>query len=252
MPHADRNLAHAVDADRGLIQERASTMQDRLIVGLDVPTLKDAEKAVRELDGIVSFYKIGYQLAFAGGLDFARELASGGTRIFLDMKLLDIDNTVAKGVEAIARMGMTMLTLHAYPKTMKAAVEAARGSDLCLLGVTVLTSMDEQDVIDAGYEHDPHTLVLRRSEQALHAGMGGIVCSAEEAEAVRRIVGPNMAVVTPGIRPKGSDHGDQKRVVTPAQAIRNGSSHLVVGRPIVGAADRRAVAEAILDEMRSA
>ncbi|RWN64167.1 MAG: orotidine-5'-phosphate decarboxylase [Mesorhizobium sp.] len=227
-------------------------MQDRLIVGLDVPTLKDAETVVRELDGVASFYKIGYQLAFAGGFDFARELASGGTRIFLDMKLLDIDNTVAKGVEAIARMGMTMLTLHAYPKTMKAAVAAARGSDLCLLGVTVLTSMDEQDVIDAGYEHDPHTLVLRRSEQALHAGMGGIVCSAEEAEAVRRIVGPNMAVVTPGIRPKGSDHGDQKRVVTPAQAIRNGSSHLVVGRPIVSAADRRAVAEAILDEMRSA
>lgn len=252
MPHADRNLAPAVDADRGVIQERFSTMQDRLIVGLDVPTLKDAETVVRELDGVVSFYKIGYQLAFAGGLDFARELASGGTRIFLDMKLLDIDNTVAKGVEAIAMMGMTMLTLHAYPKTMKAAVAAARGSDLCLLGVTVLTSMDEQDVIDAGYEHDPHTLVLRRSEQALHAGMGGIVCSAEEAEAVRRIVGPNMAVVTPGIRPKGSDHGDQKRVVTPAQAIRNGSSHLVVGRPIVSAADRRAVAEAILDEMRSA
>lgn len=252
MPHADRNLAPAVDADRGVIQERASTMQDRLIVGLDVPTLKDAETVVRELDGVVSFYKIGYQLAFAGGLDFARELASGGTGIFLDMKLLDIDNTVAKGVEAIARMGMTMLTLHAYPKTMKAAVAAARGSDLCLLGVTVLTSMDERDVIDAGYEHDPHTLVLRRSEQALHAGMGGIVCSAEEAEAVRRIVGPNMAVVTPGIRPKGSDHGDQKRVVTPAQAIRNGSSHLVVGRPIVSAADRRAVAEAILDEMRSA
>lgn len=252
MPHADRNLAPAVDANRGVIQERASTMQDRLIVGLDVPTLKDAETVVRELDGVVSFYKIGYQLAFAGGLDFARELASGGTRIFLDMKLLDIDNTVAKGVEAIAVMGMTMLTLHAYPKTMKAAVAAARGSDLCLLAVTVLTSMDEQDVIDAGYEHDPHTLVLRRSEQALHAGMGGIVCSAEEAEAVRRIVGPNMAVVTPGIRPKGSDHGDQKRVVTPAQAIRNGSSHLVVGRPIVSAADRRAVAEAILDEMRSA
>ncbi|TJV36446.1 MAG: orotidine-5'-phosphate decarboxylase, partial [Mesorhizobium sp.] len=150
MPHADRNLAPAVDADRGVIQERASTMQDRLIVGLDVPTLKDAETVVRELDGVVSFYKIGYQLAFAGGLDFARELATGGTRIFLDMKLLDIDNTVAKGVEAIARMGMTMLTLHAYPKTMKAAVAAARGSDLCLLAVTVLTSMDEQDVIDAG------------------------------------------------------------------------------------------------------
>lgn len=253
MPDTDRNLAHAVHPDRGVMHSvQAEGMRDRLIVGLDLPTLKDAERAVRELEGSVSFYKIGYQLAFAGGLDFARELASGGTKIFLDMKLLDIDNTVAKGVENIVRMGMSMLTLHAYPKTMKAAVEAAKGSDLCLLGVTVLTSMDEQDVIDAGYEYDPHTLVLRRAEQALHAGMGGIVCSAEEAEAVRRIVGPDMAVVTPGIRPAGSDHGDQKRVVTPAQAIRNGSSHLVVGRPIVAAPDRRAAAEAILAEMQSA
>jgi len=253
MPHTDRNLAHAVQPDRGVMHfAEADTMRERLIVGLDLPTLKQAEKAVRELEGTVSFYKIGYQLAFAGGLDFARELASGGTKVFLDMKLLDIDNTVAKGVENIVKMGMTMLTLHAYPRTMKAAVEAAKGSELCLLGVTVLTSMDEQDVIDAGYEYDPHTLVLRRSEQALHAGMGGIVCSAEEAEAVRRIVGPDMAVVTPGIRPTGSDHGDQKRVVTPAQAIRNGSSHLVVGRPIVAAPDRRAAAEAILAEMQSA
>lgn len=251
MPYTDRNLAHAVRADRGLMHP-VETMRDRLIVGLDVPTLTEAEKAVRELEGTVSFYKIGYQLAFAGGLDFARELVSGGTKVFLDMKLLDIDNTVAKGVENIVRMGVSMLTLHAYPKAMKAAVEAARGSELCLLAVTVLTSMDEQDMIDAGYEYDPHTLVLRRSEQALHAGMGGIVCSAEEAEAVRRIVGPDMAVVTPGIRPAGSDHGDQKRVVTPAQAIRNGSSHLVVGRPIVAASDRRAAAEAILAEMQSA
>jgi len=135
---------------------------------------------------------------------------------------------------------------------MKAAVAAARGSDLCLLAVTVLTSMDQQDVIDAGYEYDPHTLVLRRSEQALQAGMGGIVCSADEASAVRKIVGPDMAVVTPGIRPAGSEHGDQKRVVTPAQAIRNGSSHLVVARPIVAAVDRRAAAQAILQEMSAA
>ncbi|AZO04350.1 MAG: orotidine-5'-phosphate decarboxylase [Mesorhizobium sp.] len=253
MPYTDGNLAHAVDPDRGVINfAEADTMRDRLIVGLDLPTLSEAEKAVRELEGAVSFYKIGYQLAFAGGLDFARELASGGTKVFLDMKLLDIDNTVAKGVENIVKMGVSMLTLHAYPKTMRAAVEAAKGSDLCLLGVTVLTSMDEQDMIDAGYEYDPHTLVLRRSEQALHAGMGGIVCSAEEAEAVRRIVGPDLAVVTPGIRPSGSDHGDQKRVVTPAQAIRNGASHLVVGRPIVKAPDRRAAAEAIIAEMQSA
>jgi len=230
----------------------SEAMRDRLIVGLDVPTVEEAEKAVRDLDGVVSFYKIGYQLAFAGGLDFGRELASGGTKVFLDMKLLDIDNTVAKGVESIVRMGMSMLTLHAYPKAMQAAVEASKGSGLCLLAVTVLTSMDKQDLVDAGYEHDPRTLVLRRAEQALHAGMGGIVCSAGEAAAVRRIVGPDLAVVTPGIRPAGAEHGDQKRVVTPADAIRNGSSHLVVARPIVGAVDRRAAAKAILDAMAAA
>ena len=230
----------------------APAAADRLIVGLDVPTVAEAEKVVRSLDGICSFYKIGYQLAFAGGLDFARELASGGKKIFLDMKLLDIDNTVAKGVENIVRMGMTMLTLHAYPKAMRAAVEAARGSDLCLLAVTVLTSMDEQDMIDAGYEYDPHTLVLRRAEQALAAGMGGIVCSANEASVVRKMVGPKLAVVTPGIRPAGSDAGDQKRVMTPSEAIRAGSSHLVVARPIVAAVDRAVAARAILAEMTAA
>ena len=226
--------------------------RDRLIVGLDVPTIAEAEKVVRTLGSTALFYKIGYQLVFAGGLEFARDLAKDGKKVFLDMKLLDIDNTVAKGVENIVKMGMTMLTLHAYPKAMKAAVEAAKGSDLCLLAVTVLTSMDEKDMIDAGYEYDPHTLVLRRAEQALQAKMGGIVCSAGEASAVRRIVGPGMAVVTPGIRPAGSDHGDQKRVVTPADAMRNGSSHLVVARPIVGAVDRKAAAQAILEEMAKA
>lgn len=223
-----------------------------LIVGLDVPTVAQAGRIVRDLEGTASFFKIGYQLAFAGGLDFARELASGGVKVFLDMKLLDIDNTVAKGVENIARMGVTMLTLHAYPKAMRAAVEAARGSDLCLLGVTVLTSMDDADLVEAGYEYDPHTLVLRRAEQALAAGMGGIVCSANEASAVRGIVGAGMAVVTPGIRPAGSDQGDQKRVMTPAAALRAGASHLVVARPIVAATDPRAAAQAILAEMAAA
>lgn len=226
--------------------------RDRLIVGLDIPTIGEAEAIVNAIGDDVLFYKIGYQLVFAGGLEFARDLAKDGKKVFLDMKLLDIDNTVAKGVENIVKMGMSMLTLHAYPKAMRAAVEAAKGSDLCLLGVTVLTSMDEQDVIDAGYEYDPHTLVLRRAEQARAAGMGGIVCSAEESAAVRKIVGPDMAIVTPGIRPAGSDKGDQKRVMTPADALTAGSSHLVVGRPIVKAADPKAAARAILDEMRGA
>jgi orotidine-5'-phosphate decarboxylase len=226
--------------------------RDRLIVGLDVPNVGDAEQIVKKLGDSVDYYKIGYQLAFAGGLEFARDLTREGKKIFLDMKLLDIDNTVASGVENIAKMGMTMLTLHAYPKAMRAAVEAARGSDLCLLGVTVLTSMDEPDLIEAGYEYDPHTLVLRRAEQARRAGMGGIVCSAEEASAVRRVVGPDMAVVTPGIRPVGSDPGDQKRVMTPADAIRAGASHLVVGRPVVRASDPREAARAILAEIDTA
>nr|WP_250809237.1 orotidine-5'-phosphate decarboxylase [Neorhizobium tomejilense] len=226
--------------------------RDRLIVGLDIPTIGDAEKMVSTLGDTVSFYKIGYQLVFAGGLELARDLAKDGKKVFLDMKLLDIDNTVAKGVENIVKMGMTMLTLHAYPKAMRAAVEAARGSDLCLLAVTVLTSMDETDLVDAGYEYDPHTLVLRRSEQALAAGMGGIVCSAEESAAVRKIVGPDMAIVTPGIRPAGSEAGDQKRVMTPSDALRAGSSHLVVARPIVKAADPKAAAQAILAEMQGA
>jgi orotidine-5'-phosphate decarboxylase len=228
------------------------TARDRLIVGLDLPTIGEAETIVKALGDDVLFYKIGYQLAFAGGLEFARDLVADGKKVFLDMKLLDIDNTVAKGVENIVRMGMSMLTLHAYPKAMRAAVEAARGSDLCLLGVTVLTSMDAQDVIEAGYQFDPQALVLRRAEQARAAGMGGIVCSAEEASAVRNIVGPDMAIVTPGIRPAGSDPGDQKRVMTPADALAAGSSHLVVARPIVKAADPRAAALAILDEMRGA
>ena len=227
----------------------AGTAREHLIVGLDVPSVAEAEKLVAELGDTVAIYKIGYQLAFVGGLELARDLVVSGKDVFLDMKLLDIDNTVAKGVENIVRMGMTMLTLHAYPKAMQAAVEAARGSDLRLLAVTVLTSMDEADMIDAGYEYDPHTLVLRRAKQALAAGMGGIVCSAAEAAAVRKAVGPDLAVVTPGIRPAGAERGDQKRVMTPADAIRAGASHLVVARPIIGAVDRRAAAQSILEEM---
>lgn len=227
-------------------------VRERLIVGLDVPTVAEAEKIVREMDGAAGFFKIGYQLAFAGGLDFARELASGGTRIFLDMKLLDIDNTVARGVEAIARMGMSMLTVHAYPRVMRVAAEAAKGSGLTILAVSVLTSMDARDMEEAGYACDPRTLVERRAGQALAAGVGGIVCSAAEAAAVRAIVGPEMAIVTPGIRPAGSEHGDQKRVMTPADAIRAGASHLVVARPIVGAVDRRKAALSILAEMQEA
>ncbi|MCF6369339.1 orotidine-5'-phosphate decarboxylase [Rhizobium halophilum] len=226
--------------------------RDRLIVGLDVPTVREAQALVSTLGNEVTFYKVGYQLVFAGGLDFARELVNAGKKVFLDMKLLDIDNTVAKGVENIAKMGVSMLTLHAYPKAMRAAVEAAKGSDLTLLGVTVLTSMDDADLREAGYDCDPQSLVRRRAEQARDAGMGGIVCSAEESAEARRIVGPQMNIVTPGIRPLGSNAGDQKRVMTPRDALRAGSTHLVVGRPIVKAQDPKSAARAIVDEMAAA
>lgn len=225
---------------------------ERLIVGLDVPNVAEAERLVKALGDHVVFYKIGYQLVFAGGLEFARDLAADGKKVFLDMKLLDIDNTVASAVENIARMGMTMLTLHAYPKAMRAAVAAARGTPLCLLGVTVLTSMDDDDLIEAGYNADARTLVLKRARQAADAGMGGIVCSAEEASAVRAAVGKNMAVVTPGIRPAGADKGDQKRVMTPSEALAAGASHLVVARPVVKAPDPLAAARLILAEMAEA
>jgi orotidine-5'-phosphate decarboxylase len=225
--------------------------KDQLIVGLDVPTVEIAEGLVSELGDAVSFYKIGYQLVFAGGLDLALELKSRGKQVFLDMKLLDIDNTVAKGVENIARMGVDMLTLHAYPKAMRAAVEAAQGSSLCLLGVTVLTSMDEADLHEAGYRDTPQALVLKRAAQAKQAGMGGIVASALEASAIRAIIGNNMALVTPGIRPMGADKGDQKRVMTPKDALAAGASHLVVARPVVAAKNPRQAAEAILTEMEN-
>ena len=226
--------------------------RNNLIVGLDVPDVAAAARMVETLGDTVDFYKVGYQLAFAGGLDFARELVGAGKRVFLDMKLLDIDNTVARGVENVARMGVHMLTVHAYPKALAAAAEAAKGSDLRLLGVTVLTSMDDHDLSDAGYHDSVVTLVLKRARLAHEAGMGGIVCLAIEADAAREIVGPDMAVVTPGIRPAGSAGSDQKRVVTPAEAISAGASHLVVGRPITAASDPKAAAEAILDEIAGA
>jgi orotidine-5'-phosphate decarboxylase len=221
----------------------------RLIVALDVDDLADARRLITTLSDAVSFYKIGHQLAFSGGLELARQLKAEGKHVFLDMKLLDIDNTIEKGVAAIARLGFDMLTVHAYPKAMRAAAKAAAGSSLTLLGVTVLTSMDVADMYEAGYSGTPGELVLHRASQALEAGIGGIVCSPEEAEAVRAIIGPDLALVTPGIRPKGADKGDQKRVATPREALNSGASHLVIGRPITAASNPRAAALAIIDEM---
>lgn len=227
----------------------------RLVLPLDVPTVAEARDLIAATKGAVGVYKIGMELQFAGGLELARELAGEGIDVFLDVKLLDIDNTIASAVRNIARMGVRFVTLHAYPKTMRAAVTALEDTgvtDLCLLGVTVLTSMDEADVTAAGYGKPVRDLVTSRAADARAAGMGGLVCSPLEAPLVRPLIGEELVIVTPGVRPAGSDHGDQKRVMTPADAIRAGSDYLVIGRPISRAADPRRAAEAIVEEIASA
>jgi len=227
-------------------------MAGQLIVGLDVSSRARAEEIVSLLGDSVDFYKIGYQCFYgADGFALGKALIAAGKQVFFDLKLLDIDNTVEKGVAAFAETGAKMLTVHAYPKTMRAAAKASAGSDLCVLGVTVLTSMDDADVKEAGYERDAAGLVALRAQQARDAGIGGLVSSPHEAEMVRTIVGPKLAIVTPGIRPTGSAAGDQKRIMGPAEALAAGATHLVVARPIIEAADPAAAAKAILAEMNS-
>ncbi|HEY7231900.1 MAG TPA: orotidine-5'-phosphate decarboxylase [Pseudolabrys sp.] len=226
--------------------------RERLIVALDVPSLSAAEAMTSRLGDSVWFYKIGYQLAFAGGLPFAGQLIASGKQVFLDLKLHDIGNTVARGVESVAQLGATFLTVHAYPQTMKAAVEGKRGSKLRILAVTVLTSYDDADLAAAGYEMNVKELAAERAAQARDTGVDGLVCSAEEAASLRDIVGPAMVLVTPGIRPAGSGIGDQKRIMSPARAIEAGADYLVVGRPVLEAGDPKAAADAIVAEIARA
>src|SRR6516165_7308910 len=222
--------------------------RDRLIVALDVASVARAESMIQQLGDAVAFYKIGYQLAFAGGLRLAETLVGDGKKVFLDLKLHDIGNTVAKGVESVARVGASFLTVHAYPQTMRAAV-AARPKGLRILAVTVLTSYDNAHLAEAGYVGTVSDLVMRRAAQAREIGVDGLVCSAEEAAALRPAIGAHMALVTPGIRPAGAASGDQKRIMTPAAAIAAGADYLVVGRPVLEAADPRAAAAAIVADI---
>jgi len=226
--------------------------RDRLIVALDLPTVAEAEALVLRLGEAVTFYKIGYQLGFAGGLALAERLAQGGKQVFVDMKLHDIGNTVAQGVKSIARLGATFLTVHAYPQTMHAAVEARRGTSLRILAVTVLTSYNDADLAAAGYDFTVPELVAERAAQARDIGVDGLVCSAAEAEIVRPLIGPGMVLVTPGIRPAQAEADDQKRIMTPAEAIRAGADYLVVGRPVIAADDPKAAAQAIVAEIAAA
>jgi orotidine-5'-phosphate decarboxylase len=222
--------------------------RDRLIVALDLSSVEAAQAMVARLGDAVTFYKIGYQLAFAGGLAYARTLSDSGKRVFLDLKLHDIGNTVAQGVKSVARLGATFLTVHAYPQTMRAAVQAREGG-LRILAVTVLTSYDDRDLKAAGYEMTLRELAAKHAAQARDIGVDGLVCSAEEASSLRSIAGTTMALVTPGIRPAGAEAGDQKRIMTPSAAIAAGADYLVVGRPILAAADPRAAALAIVAEI---
>ena len=231
------------------MQSSVTASRDRLIVALDLASVDAAEAMVARLGEAVTFYKIGYQLAYAGGLPLVRQLTDAGKKVFVDLKLHDIGNTVARGVESIARLGATFLTVHGYPQTMKAAVEARSGSDLRILAVTVLTSYDDGDLHAAGYRLAVAELVEARARQAQVMGVDGLVCSAEEAASLHRIVGHQMVLVTPGIRAAGTALGDQKRIMTPTRAIAAGSDYLVVGRPVIDAADPKAAAEAIHDEI---
>jgi len=223
--------------------------KDRLIVALDVPSVDAAEAMIAKLGDSVTFYKIGYQLAYAGGLPLIGKLADKGKKVFADLKMHDIGNTVARGTESVAKSGAMFLTVHAYPQTMQAAVEGRAGSNLQILAVTVLTSYDDGDLHAAGYRLNVSDLVEARAQQAQVLGVDGLVSSAEEVPALRKIIGHQLRIVTPGIRPAGAATGDQKRIMTPARAIAGGSDYLVVGRPVVEAADPKAVAEAILAEI---
>jgi len=225
---------------------------DRLIVALDFSSREQAEQLIEKLGDSVSFYKIGYQLFYGGdGLALGKELIAKGKQVFFDLKLLDIENTVEQAVSAIAKTGASFLTVHAYPKTMGAAARAAAGTDLKILGVTVLTSLDDEDMMNAGYDRDVASLVGLRAHQASLAKIGGIVCSPLEAAMVRTLIGDEMAVVTPGIRPAGAKMNDQKRAMLPSEALEYGASHLVVGRPITAASDPKKAALDIINEMQN-
>lgn len=222
---------------------------DRLIVALDVESVEAARTLVAKLGEIVSFYKIGMELAFGGGLALVDELKGAGKKVFIDLKLHDIGQTVERATRQIAKLGADFLTIHAYPQTMAAARAGARDSGLRLLAVTVLTSYDDADLAAAGYSLSVGELVARRAMQARDARIDGLILSPQEVEPIRALVGREIVLVTPGVRPAGAALGDQKRVMSPAQAIIAGADHLVVGRPVTQSDDPKATAQAIISEI---
>lgn len=226
-------------------------MNNRLIVALDFPTVDEARTCVQEIGPACRFYKIGLELLFAGGQQLVTELLHKGHQVFVDAKLLDIGATVEKSTRNIAKLGADFLTLHVTDsKTLKAAIKGRGDSSLKLLGVTVLTNLEQADLTEQGIEgRTPKELVLHRAKLAFDAGLDGVIASAQEAADIRELVGPDFLIVTPGIRPSGAEVGDQARVTTPKDAIGFGADYIVVGRPITQSDEPREAAQAIQDEI---
>jgi orotidine-5'-phosphate decarboxylase len=221
----------------------------RCFVALDLPSVAEAEAMVETLGDAVVSYKIGLQLLPIGGVELGQRLKAMGKHVFYDFKFHDIDATVEKATRSIAGLDADLLTVHARPDVMRAAVKGRGNSKLKILGVTVLTSLDQQALNAIGYNDNAESLVMRRVQQALDAGIDGVVSSPLEASAIRAVVPESFLVVTPGVRPKGADVGDQKRIATPSNALDWGASHLVIGRPITQAEDPREAALKISAEM---
>jgi orotidine-5'-phosphate decarboxylase len=222
----------------------------RLIVALDVPTRAEAERVVGAIGDAVVFYKVGLQLLAVGGMETARELKRQGRKVFLDWKLHDIGATVEKATAGIAAAEAgDFLTVHAEPQVLAAAVRGRGGAPIKILGVTVLTSLADADLVEIGYERALQNLVERRIGQVIEAGADGVIVSPREAALARRIGGPDLLVVTPGVRPSWAAADDQARAETPAYTLGQGASHIVVGRPVTAAGDPRAAAQRIAEEM---
>jgi orotidine-5'-phosphate decarboxylase len=233
---------------------RMSVSPDRLFVALDTPDAERARALVAEVAGEGVAFKLGLELLFGGGLALAQSLAREGRLVFLDMKLLDIPHTVEKATANIASLGLGYLTVHGTDrKTLDAAVRGRGSNALKLLAVTVLTSLEQADLAEQGIAgRTPADLVVHRARLAEAAGFDGVIASGQEAAAVRAAVGPSFLIVTPGIRLAEGPDGDQARVMTPSRALKDGATHLVVGRPITAAADPRAAARTILADMAKA
>jgi orotidine-5'-phosphate decarboxylase len=223
-----------------------------LIIALDVNDAAQARAIVNTLGDSVDFYKVGLELYAAEGIAFARELVDRGKNVFLDLKLYDIGETVKRAVSVVARSGVRFLTVHGSKALLKAAIEGRGDADLKLLAITVLTSFNEQDLADLGYETSVGALVELLARAAVDCGVEGVVCSPLEAARVRPILPPNMVLVTPGVRSKTAGAGDQKRIATPAEAIAAGADYLVIGRQVTRATNPQAEVEKITAEIESA